>query len=179
MQDVELTPTSYIVLGLVDWAREATPYQLKQLVAGGLANLWSVPHAQLYTEPERLAGAGYLEGRQEAGGRRRRTYTMTDRGRQALRAWLATPMHGVTELRDPGLLQLFFGAPVGPLAQVQHDLHRRKLEEYEWVEAQSARGMQPIPLPEGPRLVLEAGIAHEREWVRFWGRLAKRGPVKP
>ena len=84
MQDIELTPTSYIVLGLVDWAREATPYQLKQLVAGGLANLWSVPHAQLYTEPERLAGAGYREGTQETGGRRRRTYRITDTGRTGI-----------------------------------------------------------------------------------------------
>ncbi len=27
--------------------------------------------------------------------------------------------------------------------------------------------------PAGPRVTLRAGIAHEREWVRFWGSLAK------
>ena len=29
-------------------------------------------------------------------------------------------------------------------------------------------------MPEGVRLALEAGIGHEREYVRFWSRLAKR-----
>ena len=28
--------------------------------------------------------------------------------------------------------------------------------------------------PEGPRLVLESGIGHEREWLRFWRRVAER-----
>jgi hypothetical protein len=27
--------------------------------------------------------------------------------------------------------------------------------------------------PAGPRLALEAGLAHEREWVRYWRRLAE------
>ena len=58
--EIRLTPTSYIVLGLLEAAGEATPYDLKQMVAVGLGNFWSLQHAQLYTEPERLAGAGYL-----------------------------------------------------------------------------------------------------------------------
>jgi hypothetical protein len=28
-------------------------------------------------------------------------------------------------------------------------------------------------LEAGPRLVLESGIGHEREWVRFWSELAR------
>jgi hypothetical protein len=28
-------------------------------------------------------------------------------------------------------------------------------------------------VPEGVRLALEAGIGHEREWTRFWARVAK------
>src|SRR6201999_4095958 len=55
--EIRLTPTSYIVLGLIDAAGEATPYDLKQTVGLSLGNFWSLPHAQLYAEPERLAGA--------------------------------------------------------------------------------------------------------------------------
>ena len=32
-------------------------------------------------------------------------------------------------------------------------------------------------MPEGQRLALEAGIGHEREFVRFWRRLAASAPA--
>ena len=57
MQEIRLTPTSYIVLGLLEFAGESTPYALKQLVAGSVGYFWTLQHAQLYTEPERLARA--------------------------------------------------------------------------------------------------------------------------
>ena len=47
-------------------------------------NFWTLQHAQLYTEPERLAKAGYLTERRERGGRRRKLYEITDAGRAAL-----------------------------------------------------------------------------------------------
>ncbi len=167
---MRLTPVSYIVLGLLARADEATPYQLKQMVGDGVGHLWSVQHAQLYSEPERLAGAGLVSERREEGGRRRRRYALTDRGREALVAWLATPATGVTELRDPGLLQLYFGAEPRPLAATQVAVRERQLAEYEALHAASGAAM-----PEGVRLTLEAGIAHEREWLRFWRRLAGAG----
>lgn len=55
-----LTAVSYMVLGLIERAGEATPYQLKQVAARSVGNFWSIQHAQLYTEPERLAAAGLL-----------------------------------------------------------------------------------------------------------------------
>jgi DNA-binding PadR family transcriptional regulator len=73
--EIRLTPTSYIVLGLIEGGGEATPYDLKQAVAASLGDFWTLQHAQLYTEPERLAGAGYLKERREEGGRRRRHYS--------------------------------------------------------------------------------------------------------
>ena len=159
-----LSPVSYIVLGLVDWLGEATPYQLKNAAASSVGNLWSVQHAQLYSEPERLAAAGLLDEEREEGGRRRRIYRITDAGREALGAWLATPASDLGELRNPGLLQLFFGAEPGPLAAAQAQAHAARLATYEELHATA-------PMPEGARLALEAGIAHEREWVRFWSSL--------
>ncbi|CAA9496763.1 MAG: hypothetical protein AVDCRST_MAG17-1035, partial [uncultured Solirubrobacterales bacterium] len=60
-----LTATSYIVLGLLERAGEATPYELKQAIARSVGNFWSVPHSQLYSEPERLSKAGLLAERRE------------------------------------------------------------------------------------------------------------------
>jgi DNA-binding PadR family transcriptional regulator len=131
-----------------------------------VGNLWSVQHAQLYTEPERLAGAGLVQEERESGGRRRRMYTITDEGRRALAEWLATPVDSQSELRDPGLLQLFFGAEPAAIAPPQLAVHQRKLEEY--LDLHRAYGEK---MARGERLALEAGIAHEREWLRFWGEL--------
>ncbi len=167
LQVTRLTPTSYIVLGLLERAGESTPYDLKRMVADSVGNFWSVQHAQLYTEPERLAAAGLLTERREEGGRRRRRYTLTREGRRALREWLDSPTEAMTELRDPGLLQLFFGADPAKLAEPQLRTHRAKLSEYEGYYAACPEELT------GPRAALEAGIAHEREFIRFWSKLVK------
>jgi DNA-binding PadR family transcriptional regulator len=165
--DINLTPASYIVLGLLDAAGEATPYDLKRMVAASVGNFWSLQHAQLYTEPERLANAGLLTEAREEGGRRRKRYAITKAGRAALRKWLEAPTGEMTELRDPGLLQLFFGSDPAALAAVQLPTHRAKLSEYRELHANCPED------PAGVRLALQAGIAHEREWIRFWQRLAQ------
>ncbi|MEA2493094.1 MAG: hypothetical protein QOJ29_1005, partial [Thermoleophilaceae bacterium] len=166
LSTLRLTPTSYLVLGLVRLSGEATPYQLKQRVELGLGDLWSVPHAQVYREPGRLAAAGLLDETVEAGGRRRRLYRMTPKGEQTLADWLADPVTEFTELRDPGLLKLFLGADPAALARGQLSLHEAQLARY-----QELRSTGGDDIPTGPRLALEAGIGHEREWVRFWKKL--------
>jgi DNA-binding PadR family transcriptional regulator len=163
MQDLRLSPISYIVLGLVAWAGESTPYRLKQLVAASVGNFWTLQHAQLYSEPERLAKAGLLTERRERGGRRRKLYAITDAGRRALDDWRAEPTDAIPELRAPALLKLFFGAEPGQLAPVQLEAHRRKLAEYEEI-----RATMPDSVPRGPRLALEAGIASERHQIEWW-----------
>jgi hypothetical protein len=41
---IRLTPTSYIVLGLIQQAGTATPYELKGLIAARVGNFWSLQH---------------------------------------------------------------------------------------------------------------------------------------
>jgi PadR family transcriptional regulator AphA len=166
MQDLRLNPVSYVVLGFLAWAGEATPYRLKQLVAGSVGNFWTLQHAQLYTEPERLAKAGYLTEEREAGGRRRKLYKITDRGRKALADWRAEPTDAIPELRSPALLKLFFGADPAAVAPLQIEAHRRKLAEYEEI-----RSSMPESVPDGPRLALDAGIASARQQIEWWERL--------
>lgn len=161
-----LTPTSYIVLGLFERLGEGTPYDAKTMAAATIGNFWSVPHSALYAEPERLAAAGLLAERREDHGRRRKLYRLTEQGREALQAWRDAPTEELPELRDPGLLKLFFGADVRTLAATRLAAHRRQLAAYE-VRAQALDGQ----VPEGGRLTLEAGLAHERAWVRFWAAL--------
>jgi PadR family transcriptional regulator, regulatory protein AphA len=166
-EGIRLTPASYIVLGLLEQAGESTPYDLKRMVAASIGNFWSLQHAQLYTEPERLAHAGLLTEKRETGGRRRKRYRITKAGRAALREWLSSPSADMTELRDPGVLQLFLGADPAALAAAQLPVHRAKVAEYEELHASCPDD------PAGVRLALECGIGHEREWIRFWERLAQ------
>ena len=168
MPVAELGPTSYLVLGLIDHAGGATPYELKRMAAS-LSGLWDLRHDQVYREPGRLAAVGLLSEEREAEGRRRRRFTITRAGRRALRDWLETPTGEFTELRDPGLLQLFLGADPPAVAHRQLEAHEARLREYEELAA-----ALPRETPDGVRLALEAGIGHEREWVRFWRRIAVR-----
>ena len=162
-----LSTTSYLVLALIERAGEATPYDLKQMTAA-MSGLWTLRHDQVYRETERLARAGLLREDREQHGRRRRRFRITSAGRKALKQWLAAPTSEFTELRDPGLLQLFFGADPAALGEVQLAVHEERLREYE----QLAEAM-PAGTPEGVRLSLESGIGHEREWVRFWRGLSQ------
>ncbi|HWW90455.1 MAG TPA: PadR family transcriptional regulator [Solirubrobacteraceae bacterium] len=161
--EIQLTPTSHIVLGLLSMFGEATPYDLKQTVSASVGQFWTLPHSQLYDEPARLARAGYLTEKRETTGRRRKLYRITDRGQAALETWLSVLTPEPYVLRDPALLKLFLGADAGALADAQLETHRQKLTEYEVLsEADSGDGRR------GPWLALELGIRHERETVRFW-----------
>ena len=165
---ISLTPTSYIVLGLVNAAGEATPYSLKQMAAATIGNFFSIPHSQLYAEPDRLADAGYLRVRREESGRRRKHYTLTPSGRKALAAWLEAPTEEMYELRDPGLLKLAFGSDPKKLARAQLPAHEERLRRFQEIQRiLEASGATPEQL-----LVVESGIGHEREYVRFWKRVA-------
>lgn len=163
MPDRELSPTSFIVLGLLNQA-PGTPYDLKARVAATIGNFWSVQHAQLYTETARLAAEGLLDEQRESTGRRRKTYSITGAGTEALREWLARPVNELAELRDPGLLKAFFGADPAMIAAGQLEAHRAKLAEYEALR----ENLREVEIPEGARLSLRAGIVHEREFVKFW-----------
>jgi PadR family transcriptional regulator, regulatory protein AphA len=159
-----LSQTSYAVLGLVELLEPATPYQLKRMAQISILHFWTIPHTQIYTECSRLADAGLLEERREETGRRRRVYKLTRAGRRELERWLADLEADVYELRDVGLLKLFSGADPAALAATQLEHHQQRLRAYQ----KMATGTR---MRDGMRLALEAGIGHEREYVRFWSRV--------
>ncbi|HEX3511071.1 MAG TPA: PadR family transcriptional regulator [Solirubrobacteraceae bacterium] len=168
MSSVRLTETSYIVLGLLEVCEPATPYDLKALARQSTMHFWYVPHTQIYTECGRLGEAGLLSETREQGGRRRRVYRLTDAGREALERWRSDPEARPAELRSPATLKMFFGADPVALAAGQLDEHRRQLAEYESImgELEASDG------PPGWRRALGLGIAQEREFIRFWERVA-------
>ena len=178
-----LTPTSYLVLGLLAREGPSTPYDLEQHVRATLGNFWSFPHTLLYSEPTRLSGLGLVVEERETGGRRRRVFAITPEGRSALELWLDTPADEPTELRDPGLLQLFFGDLASAasrlrLAEQQLAIHRAKLAAYredlriERQVTRSGRGQRTVEHWRGETLPM--GIIYESGAVDFWTDVAGR-----
>ncbi|MGZ6266021.1 MAG: PadR family transcriptional regulator [Candidatus Limnocylindrales bacterium] len=173
----QLTPTSYLVLGLVAREGPSTPYDLKRHVAVTIGHFWSFPHALLYKEPPRLVGLGLLTEKREESGRRRRLFSITEAGRQALRAWLARPARQLTELRDLALLQLFF-ADLEPtaarlaIAHEQLEVHRAQLAEYQAGQRAEAgtngSGGVSRSLEHWRGVTLPMGLLYERAAVVFW-----------
>jgi PadR family transcriptional regulator AphA len=179
----QLSPTSYLVLGLLAREGPSTPYELKGHVAATLGHFWSFPHALLYAEPPRLVNLGLATETKEQHGRRRRTFTITKAGGAAVREWLERPAGESTELRDPGLLQLFFGDLASAasrlrLAEQQLAIHRAKLAAYQEdlrFERQvtgSARGQRTVEHWRGETLPM--GIIYESGAVAFWTDVAGR-----
>jgi DNA-binding PadR family transcriptional regulator len=176
-----LTSTSYLVLGLIEREGRSTPYDLKRHVAATIGHFWSFPHALLYKEPARLVELGLLTEERELDGRRRRLFAITDGGRAAIRAWLATPAQEPTELRDAGVLQLFF-ADLGSiddrraLAIAQLAIHRTALARYE-DDRSAERGLNGSDstartVGRWRGVTLPMGLLYERAAVEFWEGVA-------
>ena len=182
MSTRRLKDTSFAVLGLLDLCEPATPYQLKQAAQVSILHFWTIPHTQLYTECARLAEAGLLDERQEETGRRRKVYRLTKTGQSALDEWREDPDAGLYELRDPALLKLFCGTDPVTLADAMLEKHRERLAGYEQIRDQlELPESVDIPdrgnLPQAVILALDSGIGHEREYIRFWERLAGEGDL--
>lgn len=130
-KSIRLTSTSYALLALLDQLGEATPYEIKQAMDKSIENFWPVPHTTAYDEPARLAGGGYLSMRQEEGGRRRKTYSLTEAGRGALAEWAADPDVAPPQLREEAVLKVFAGGDPRVFLPPRRAWHREKLAELE------------------------------------------------
>ena len=165
-----LTPTSYAVLGVLA-ETSATSYDLVARVGRTIGNFWIFSHAQLYAEPARLEARGLLTSAVEEGGRRRRLYTITAAGRSELLRWLSQPTPGHTEVRDPGLLKLFFSdladhGAIAALARDQRDAHARRAAAYERLREVVASLASPAQVA-----TLDLGLRMERTIAEFWEEL--------
>jgi PadR family transcriptional regulator AphA len=153
---MELTPTGRVILGMIALGR-ATGYDIKQLVDKSTRFFWAASYGQIYPELKRLEDEGLIHGRPEpSGGRARTVYELTEQGREALESWLASDAEPLYELRDEGMLKLFFsdcapqtrGASIRAIRRVQE----RKLAQLRAIEPHAKQG------PPGPYLTLLLGM---------------------
>ena len=103
-----LTTQDYVVLGMVRIGCR-TGYEVKQMVEMSIRFYWTISHVQIYPALRRLEERGLLEGKDDPRGRRaRRVYEITEAGERALSDWLLAASDIPFELRDLGMVKLFF-----------------------------------------------------------------------
>lgn len=180
MSTVRLSTTSYVVLGMVAIRGPSTSYDLKRAIGHSVGYFWHFPHAQLYSEPKRLAQHELLRLDEEGSGRRRKTYTITDKGLRAVRTWLGEPVDQHFELRDIAEIKLFFNelAPaehVTRLAKDQITQHEKRIAEYDAMKLRF--GGKPDFAAR--MITLELGLEMERAALRFWQSLLDGNPPPP
>src|SRR5260370_42201927 len=104
----EVAAAAYVVLGMVRLGARAG-YEIKQNVEQSIRFFWTIPPVQIYPSLAQLERAGLIPGRPEPQGKRpRRVYEITQAGELALRRWLRRNEPMPYELRDIGLVKLFF-----------------------------------------------------------------------
>jgi PadR family transcriptional regulator, regulatory protein AphA len=90
----ELTSTSYAILGLLA-IRPFTTYELAQQMERTYNQWWPRARSKIYEEPKTLVAHDLATVAKDHVGKRPRTiYTITAKGRRALRAWLKVPGEG-------------------------------------------------------------------------------------
>lgn len=133
---------------------------------------WNATHQQIYRELARLEATGLIESLPEQSGRgRKRAYRILPPGRAELERWVSEG-EAAPPLRDELMVRLWAEAAIGPVGLIdlvrrRRDQHRDKLALYERF---MARDYPDVPTDRAlalRRLVLKAGIAHERLWTEF------------
>ena len=120
---VDLTPTSYAILGLLA-IKPWTTYELAQQMDRTVSKFWPRARSKVYEEPKKLVDYGLARAAEDAVGQRRRTrYTITSKGRRALATWLAQPGEGPV-LAYEQMLKVFLAdsATTDDLRRTLHDM---------------------------------------------------------
>ncbi|MCD2104304.1 PadR family transcriptional regulator [Rhodococcus erythropolis] len=108
MAQRDLTPTSYMILGLLT-AKDWSAYEIAEQVGRGVAELWPSADRQRYNAPKILLERGLVTATTVTKGtqRSRTVYSITDEGRTSLSDWLAT-QSTPPALQFEGMIRVIF-----------------------------------------------------------------------
>ena len=121
-----LSPTAKIILGFLRFGPRSG-YDIKRSVEVSTRFFWGASYGQIYPELQRLQQAGLVEVESE-GGRRRKVYRLTAKGKRELEDWLRGD-GDLFQYRDEGLLRLFFSDLADPEAALANVRRMREWRE--------------------------------------------------
>lgn len=175
-----MSTLGYALLGLL--AREPlSGYELTGQLKGRMGPFWSTTHSQVYPELSRLEEEGLARHRTVEQRERpdKKVYCITDKGLEALRRWVTSPV-GPRTTRDELVLRAHSVWVADPreaaaLFREHERLHQERLLEYEskqeWMEREWGEDVRRVGSPRfGSYAALRRGMIHERgyvEWCRW------------
>ena len=170
-RDVKLSPTGRVILGMIAFGKR-TGYDIKTFVDKTTRYFWAASYGQIYPELKRLEDRGLIRGRPEpSGGRARTVYELTQAGTAALEQWLGSEEEPSYELRDEGMLKLFFSESLPErrieIVRAIRDREERDLAHLRSIEPHASKG------PAGSYLTLQMGIGLT-EWTIKWCEATER-----
>jgi DNA-binding PadR family transcriptional regulator len=172
---MELSATGKVILGMLA-ARPRSGYEIKQLVDSSARFFWAASYGQIYPELKKLEEAGLITGDDSStGARQRTTFRLTAEGKRAAREWIAKPPE-VLEVRDEGLLKLFFAGSIDATRAAEIALERAASSRAKAAELRSiADQVDQTGQPEGPEAKPDAGSLavlrygiQASEWAAEW-----------
>jgi DNA-binding PadR family transcriptional regulator len=172
---MELSATGKVILGMLA-SRPRSGYEIKQLVDSSARFFWAASYGQIYPELKKLEKAGLITGGDSStGARQRTTFKLTAEGRRAAHEWIDRSPE-VLEMRDEGLLKLFFAGAIDPkrageVARERAAISRTKSAELRAIAEQVERTGAPegtdAEADAGSLTVLRYGIEMS-DWTADW-----------
>ena len=170
---MEFNSVSYVILGMLR-RKPRSGYEIKTLVDRSTRYFWAASYGQIYPELKRLERAGLIEGESRpSGGRPRTVYRLTSAGREALHEWLVSPSFSY-ELRDEGLLKLFFADALSEeealdLGRSLRGRHERAHEQLRAIEERARVRAAPFGY-----LTLQYGLAYNAFSIEWFEEVERR-----
>lgn len=102
--------TTYAILGILTTDCR-TGYAIKQFIDQSLNHFWKISYGQIYPTLRQIVkeGLATVHTLTEEGKPNRKEYSLTSKGKEALKNWLEAPLEQIPFERNEVLLKLFFG----------------------------------------------------------------------
>jgi DNA-binding PadR family transcriptional regulator len=178
----DVATLGYALLGLVA-RRPLSGYDLARQMRRPVGYFWQARHSQIYPELARLEAQGLVVHQvvEQLDRPHKKVYSITEAGREALRAWVTSPVDAPPG-RDELVLRAFTLWLADPAAAAalfrEHERrHEAQLAQYREIEARLVRGtggaLPPADAPEfAAYAALQRGIGAERAYTSWCGWLA-------
>jgi len=150
--------------------RPCSGLELARRFDRSIGYFWHATHQQIYRELGRLEEAGWVLSTAVAQSRgRKRNYKLLPAGKRELKRWVAEAEDPKPQ-RDELMVKLRAEAAIGPAGLAPElrrrlALHEQKLALYLEIEATDFAEPDASRETQLQHLVLQAGIAHERQWI--------------
>lgn len=163
-----LSVPEHVLLGMVGLGARSG-YEIKQMVEQSIRFFWTISQAQIYPGLSRLEQAGLVAGESDPqGSRPRRVYRLTASGREELVRWLTDGEPMPFELRDHGMLKLFFADILSrdEAREILHAVRERSEERIRALRAiEAAASDEEAAGNYYPALTLRLGLAYHQAMI--------------